>query len=76
MGKWCLLDAAVDFDVVLFDSHVPGLQWNNKVKAFWSHNRIVQHLLAVVAVAVQKGNATTVLRWHQDATVRASVVEE
>jgi hypothetical protein len=44
--------------------------------AFWSHNRIVQHLLAAVAVAVQKGNATTVLRWHQDATVRASVVEE
>jgi len=23
--------------------------------AFWSHNRIVQHLLAVVAVAIQKG---------------------
>jgi len=44
--------------------------------AFWSHNRIVQHLLAVVAVAIQKGNAMTVLRWQQDATVRASVVEE
>ena len=44
--------------------------------AFWSHNRIVQQLLAVVAVAIQKGNAMTVLRWHQEATVRASVVEE
>ena len=42
--------------------------------AFWSHNRIVQHLLAVVAVAIQKGNAMTVLRWQQEATVRASVV--
>ncbi len=35
-----------------------------------------EHLLAVVAVAIQKGNAMTVLRWHQDATVRASVVEQ
>jgi len=30
------------------------------------HKRIVQHLLAVVAVVTQKGNATTVLRWHQN----------
>ena len=43
---------------------------------FWSHNRIVQHLLAVVAVSIQKGNAMTVLRWQQEATVRASVVGE
>jgi hypothetical protein len=39
---------------------------------FWSHSRIVQHLLAVVAVAIQKGNAMTVLRWHECVTLRPS----
>ena len=39
---------------------------------FWSHNRIVQHLLAIVAVAIQKGNAMTVLAWHASVTLRPS----
>ena len=39
---------------------------------FWSHSRIVQHLLAVVAVAIQKGNAMTALAWHESVTLRPS----
>ena len=39
---------------------------------FWPHNRIVQHLLAAVAVAIQKGNAMTVLAWHESVTLRPS----
>ena len=37
---------------------------------FWSHNRIVQHLLAVVAVAIQKGNAMTVQAGYSRAVMR------
>jgi hypothetical protein len=40
--------------------------------SLWSHAEIVQHILGSVAVAIQKGNAMTVLAAHTAAVVRAS----